>query len=125
MLLTESFFMSIYVGGRAMNLRNKTCLNNTTQNNEIKAIGDSLLYVSESYMFLLSVTFSFPDPLPVGEGIEVDFASTFFESSLALLKVGCMVFGANDGDDDDESGYDTNENTLDLRRVQKLTSRSS
>ena len=111
-----------------MYLRNKTCLNNTTQNNEIKAIDgieDSLLYVSESYMFLLPVTFSLPDPLTAGDGFEVDFASTFFKSSPALLKVGCVMFGANDGDDDDESGYDTNENTLDLRRVQIMTSRSS
>ena len=63
------------------------------------------------------------DPLGVSvivfnEGIGVDFASTFFESGLALLKVGCVMFGANDGDEDDESGYDTDEDTLDLRRVE-------
>ena len=61
----------------------------------------------------------------MGEGFEVDFASTFFESSLALLKVGCVMFGANDGDEDDEGGYDTNENTLDLGRVQIMTFGSS
>ena len=48
------------------------------------------------------------------EGFRIDFTSTFFESSLALLKVGCVVLGTNDGDKDDKSGYDTNEDTLDL-----------
>ena len=61
----------------------------------------------------------------MGEGLEVDFASTFFESSLALLEVGCVMFGANDCDEDDEGGYDTNENTLDLGRVQIMTFGSS
>ena len=50
----------------------------------------------------------------LNEAFGVDFASTSFESSLALLKVGSVVLGANDGDEDDEGGYDTNEDTLNL-----------
>lgn len=60
------------------------------------------------------------DPLGVivavfNEAFGVDFASTSFESSLALLKAGSVVLGANDGDEDDKGGYDTDEDTLDLR----------
>ena len=51
----------------------------------------------------------------LNEGFGDDFASTFFESGLALLKVGCVVFGSDDGDEDDEGCYDTNENALDLK----------
>jgi len=50
----------------------------------------------------------------LSEGFGVGFTSTFFKSSLALLKVGCVVLGSNNGNNDDESGYDTNEDTLDL-----------
>lgn len=65
------------------------------------------------------------DPLEVIvflKGIGVDFASTFLECSLALLEVGCVVFGANDGDEDNEGGYDTNEDTFDLmlREFEKI-----
>jgi hypothetical protein len=50
------------------------------------------------------------------EGFGVDLTSTLpvFESSLALLKVKCVMLGSNDGDEDDEGRYDTNEDTLDL-----------
>ena len=48
------------------------------------------------------------------KGFGVNFTSTLFESSLALLKVGCVVLRSDDGDEDDEGGYDTNEDTLDL-----------
>jgi hypothetical protein len=52
----------------------------------------------------------------LNEGFGVDFTSTLFESSLSLLKVkvGCVMLGSNDGYEDDEGGYDTNEDTLDL-----------
>jgi hypothetical protein len=36
------------------------------------------------------------------------------QSSLALLKVKCMVLGSNNGDEDDEGRYDTNEDNLNL-----------
>jgi hypothetical protein len=54
------------------------------------------------------------------EGFGVGFASTLFESSFALLKAGCVVLGSNDGDEDDEGGYDTNEDTLDLMMIKEL-----
>jgi hypothetical protein len=50
----------------------------------------------------------------LNEGIGIDFTSTFFKSSLALLKVGCVVLRSNDGDENDKGGYDTNKDTLDL-----------
>jgi hypothetical protein len=50
----------------------------------------------------------------LNEGFGVDLTSTLFESSLALLKVGCVVLGSDDGDEDDEGRYDTNEDNLDL-----------
>jgi hypothetical protein len=50
----------------------------------------------------------------LNEGFGVDFTFTLFKGSLALLKVGSVAFGANDGDDDDEleGDYDTKEDTL-------------
>ena len=60
------------------------------------------------------------DPLGIivvvqNESFRIDFTSTFFESSFALLEVGCVVFGSDYGDEDDEGGYDTDEDTLDLK----------
>jgi len=51
----------------------------------------------------------------LGDGIGVNFASTLFESSLAFLEVGPVVFWTDNGDDDDEGGYGTDEDTLDLK----------
>lgn len=48
------------------------------------------------------------------KGVRVDFSPTLFESSLALLEVGSVMFGTNDGDEDDEGSYDTDEDPLDL-----------
>jgi hypothetical protein len=50
----------------------------------------------------------------LNEGFGVNLTSILFESSLALLKAGCVVLGSNDGDEDDEGHYDTNEDNLDL-----------
>lgn len=50
----------------------------------------------------------------LSESVEVDFTPTLFESSLAVLKVGSVVLGANDSNEDDKGGYDTNEDPLDL-----------
>ena len=41
------------------------------------------------------------------KGFRVNFTSSLFERSLALLKVGCVVLRSDDGDEDDEGGYDT------------------
>ena len=124
-----------------MYLKNKTCL----QDNYYKIYKDhrmiplNFVIVSDIYtskreglfqshlgVFLLcNITFLLVhtwalDPsgyivILLNESFGVDFSSTFFESGLALLKVGCVVFGSDDGDEDDEGGYDTNENALDLK----------
>ena len=48
------------------------------------------------------------------ERFRINFTSTLFKSSLALLKVGCVVFGSDDSDEHYECGYDSDEDTLDL-----------
>jgi hypothetical protein len=53
----------------------------------------------------------------LSECFGIYFSSTFFESSFGFFKVGCMVFRSDDGDENDEGCYDTNEDTLDLRGV--------
>lgn len=58
-----------------------------------------------------------PNPWGVAnldKGFGIDFTPTLFESSFALLEVRSVVLGTNDGDEDDEGSYDTDEDTLDL-----------
>ena len=49
------------------------------------------------------------------EGFRIGFASTLFESSLALLKVRSVMLRTKNSDDDDKGSYDTDKDTLHLK----------